>query len=599
MKQMVIFALSCMVSVSGSFAQQGVTQCGAPTGQAPFPVKSYKELPDPNQPDVQKWATVKQPVVSWGSTDLRYAKHEVPALKLQRTTRLQAWRGERVNAQAVLWTGTDLTDLSIDLTAFKNSKGEVLPKEALSANFIRYVMTDELNKDGRGGCGHRPDHSLYDSLLVADAIDHLLPSTPVSAMSAQPIWVKCQVPASVTPGTYQGDLQIKDGNRLLGTLKLEISVSSRVLPEPSKWAYHLDLWQSPFAVARYYQVPLWSQEHFDAMRPIMKILADAGQKIITATIMHKPWNGQTHDYFETMVTWMKKADGTWSFDYTVFDRWVEFMMGIGIDKQINCYSMVPWKLSFQYFDQASNSLQFVTTAPGEEGYAEMWGAMLSSFSKHLRKKGWFDICTIAMDERPMDVMQKTLKVIRKADPEFKVSLAGNFHKELADDIYDYCIPIGASYPKDVLARRAEKNLPTTYYTCCSEPFPNTFTFSDPAEAAWMSYYSAKDNLDGYLRWAYNSWVAEPLLDSRFSAWAGGDTYLVYPGARSSIRFEKLIEGVQAHEKITILRRELTEKGDKAGLKKLEKMLSAFHLKDFPQVPAAQTVNKAKQILNTF
>ena len=79
----------------------------------------------------------------------------------------------------------------------------------------------------------------------------------------------------------------------------------------------MDLWQSPYAVARYYQVPLWSQEHFDAMRPLMKMLADAGQKIITATLTHKPWNGQTEDYFDTMVTWMKRADGTWAFDYTI------------------------------------------------------------------------------------------------------------------------------------------------------------------------------------------------------------------------------------------------------------------------------------------
>ena len=91
----------------------------------------------------------------------------------------------------------------------------------------------------------------------------------------------------------------------------------------------------------------------------MKMLADAGQKIITASIMHKPWNGQTYDYFESMVTWTKKVNGTWAFDYDVFDKWVEMMMSVGIDKQINCYSMVPWKLSFQYFDQATNSMQYV------------------------------------------------------------------------------------------------------------------------------------------------------------------------------------------------------------------------------------------------
>ena len=72
------------------------------------------------------------------------------------------------------------------------------------------------------------------------------------------------------------------------------------------------------------------------------------------------------------------------------------MMSVGIDKQINCYSMVPWELSFQYYDQATNSLQFVKTAPGEAAYEEMWGAMLASFSKHLKEKGWFDICAIAM-----------------------------------------------------------------------------------------------------------------------------------------------------------------------------------------------------------
>ena len=542
---------------------------------------------------------VKTPHVSWGSTDVRYAKHKVPQLKQQNTLRLHAWRGEKVNAQAVVWTGSEVENLKCTLSDLKNNKGGLLPSDAWNIGFVRYVMTDELNKDGKGACGHRPDHSLYDSLLVADPIDHMLQSGLLEAMTTQPVWVKCQIPQSAAPGIYKGEVCVKDGDRLLGKLKLEIHVSDRVLPVPSEWTYHLDLWQNPFAVARYYQVPLWSQAHLDAMRPLMKMLADAGQKIITATLTHKPWNGQTEDYFDTMVTWIKRADGTWAFDYTIFDRWVEFMMSVGIDKQINCYSMVPWELSFQYYDQATNSLQFVKTAPGEAAYEEMWGAMLASFSKHLKEKGWFDICAIAMDERPMEVMQKTLKVIRKADPDFKVSLAGNYHEEIEPDLYDYCIVIGQNFPEEVRLRRVAENKRTNYYTCCTEAHPNTFTFSDPAEAAWMSYYSSKKHLDGYLRWAYNSWPLEPLLDSRFRSWAGGDTYLVYPGARSCIRFERLIEGIQAHEKINILRQEFEKKGNKAGLKKIEKMLAPFNLGSMPEIPAAITVNRANQILNSF
>ena len=596
MKRLTIISLASLFGMSALFAQQGVTQCGTPTGQPKVPLGTYQELPDLATPSEKEWAAVTAAQVSWGTTDTRYAKHQLPSLKNQKNISLKGWRGERVNAQAVVWTGTELQDLNFSFSDFKDKKGNMLPKEALTAGFVRYVMTDELNKDGRGACGYRKSVD-FDSLLVADPIDSNLKSMTLPARTVQPIWVQCWIPQSAASGIYKGELLVNDGSHLLQRLNLEINVSSRELPQPSEWAFHLDLWQNPYAVARYYQVPLWSQEHLDAMRPLMKMLANAGQKVITATLMHKPWNGQTEDYFDTMVTWMKRADGTWAFDYTIFDRWVEFMMSVGIDKQINCYSMVPWKLSFQYYDQATNSLKSVKTAPGEQAYEEMWVAMLASFSKHLKEKGWFDICTIAMDERPMDVMQKTLKVIRKADPGFKVSLAGNYHAEIEPDLYDYCIVIGQNYPEDVRIRRKAENKRTTYYTCCTEAHPNTFTFSDPAEAAWMSFYSSKKHLDGYLRWAYNSWPLEPLLDSRFRTWAAGDTYLVYPGARSCIRFERLIEGVQAHEKINILRREFEKKGDKAGLKKIEKMLAPFNLGDMPEIPAAVTVNRANRILN--
>ena len=158
--------------------------------------------------------------------------------------------------------------------------------------------------------------------------------------------------------------------------------------------------------------------------------------------------------------------------------------------------MVPWSLSFQDFDQASNSLQFIETAPGEPEYEEMWSSMLTAFAKHLKEKGWFDICTIAMDERPMEVMKKTLAVIRKADPDFKISLAGNYHPEIEKDMYDYCITINENFPKEVLARRKLENKVTTLYTCCSERYPNTFTFSPAAEAAWIGCYMAAAGVDG-------------------------------------------------------------------------------------------------------
>ena len=45
--------------------------------------------------------------------------------------------------------------------------------------------------------------------------------------------------------------------------------------------------------------------------------------------------------------------------------------------------------------------------------------------------------------------------------------------------------------------------------------------------------------------------------------------------------------------------EFDKKGNKAGLKKIEKMLAPFNLGNMPEIPAAVTVNRANQILHSF
>ena len=541
-----------------------------------FPLGDYVELTDTKPHDGEEvWSKMTAPVrFCWGATDVRYKKLNVPDVKATGTLRLKAWKGERVNAQAVLWTQKELEGAEIAVSELKNGSS-VIPASAVNTYFVRYVMTDELNKDGSGGCGPRENKAEWDSSMVADVLD-IVRVREVQARSTQPVWLNVWVPADTRPGKYKGTLTVSGKNFEAMKLPFEIEVVNRTLPEPQKWAFHLDLWQNPYAVARYYQVPLWSKEHFDAMRPIMKMLANVGQRAITASIMHKPWAGQTEDHYDSMIFRMKKLDGTWVYDYTVFDKWVEFMMNeVGIKDLISCYTMIPWALSFDYFDQATNRVQFIKAAPGEEAYAEYWGTFLKDFSRHLREKGWFEKTAISMDERPMEAMREAIKVIKAADPEFKITLAGNYHEEIQGDLYYLSIPYGNQFPEEVKVERERKGQISTVYTCCTEAFPNTFTFSEPAEAAWTVLHAVAGGYDGYLRWAVNSWPMDPLRDSRFRTWAAGDTYSIYPGPRSSIRFERLVEGLQDCEKIHILREELAAKGANGKLKKLNAKLSEF------------------------
>lgn len=593
---LVLSGLYCLGTINGQ-SLTGITHSGQSTSQAPFPLTHYTELANPTPTDKASWKGFSGTHCAWGNTYTRYMKEINPHLS-QTKLNICGWKGERVAAQLVVSSAINLDSVSIETTPFIHSSGKKsIPAEHILKGFVRYVITDELNKHKEGTCGSRPDLSLFDSTLVADPIDHLTTSLPIKAKTSQGYWIRVWIPEDALNGNYSSDVVIKNNQEVIGKLKLTIQVQKRTLPKPSQWTFHLDLWQNPFAVARYHQVPLWSEGHFKILKTELQPYVDAGGKVITVPIMHHPWGGQTYDPYETMITWIKKIDGSWLFDYTIFDTWVEFMMNMGVKKEIGCYSMIPWKLSFQYFDQATNSLKELKTKPGEQAYHDLWLSMLKDFAAHLKSKGWFDITHIAMDERPMPDMLEAFKIIRKADPDFKVSLAGSLHEELSDDLNDYCIAIAEKYSADMKKRRKEEGKITTYYTCCAESRPNTYTFSNPAEGAWIAWYAAKENLDGYLRWALNSWTIEPLLDSRFYTWGAGDTYLLYPGGRTCLRFENLVAGIQAYEKVKILKAELQAQDKTVTLRKLEKVLESFDEVQLVKTPANIVVEKANQFIN--
>jgi len=512
-----------------------------------------------------------QPTLGWGSIDVRYSRSEVPETT-KKSPLLRAWRGERVAAQAVLATPKEAREVTITVSDLKCGKS-IIPASAVKKYFVRDVLS-------------QISFSKKDSMLYADRLDPV-GTTKVEANTVQPIWLDIHVPADTKAGTYKGTVTVKtlsnspskgENSSLLrggweGSLPIVLQVADRVLPEPSQWAFHLDLWQNPYAVARYFDVPLWSQQHFDKMRPMMQLLAAAGQKVITCSVISRPWNGQTYDPFESMIAKMKQLDGSWRYDYTVFDSWVEFMMSCGITEQIDCYTLVPWHYRFDYYDCATNSVKQLACKPGEQKYHDFIVPFLKDFSRHLRQKGWFERTHIAMDERPKDQMEAAWRTIQDADPEFKIEGAANYsvESEAADRVDD--ISVGFQYnliKGEALQCRTAKGQQITFYTCCDPERPNTFTFSPPAESAYLGVHAAACGYDGYLRWAYNSWPKQPNEDSRFGNWPAGDTYLVYPEG-SSIRFERLVEGIQAYEKIRLLRPELNLK----GAKDLDEMLLYF------------------------
>jgi Domain of unknown function (DUF4091)/F5/8 type C domain len=467
-----------------------------------------------------------------GSVDFRYPPSGNPPdlIPAEKGIHLTAWRGETVNAQIVLTSSAKQEALRLDplvLTGDGRVDG--------TCRFVRHTLADG-----------KPQGDILDTATGLD----------LPAGTTRAVWIQFEVPAGAKPGTCSGTLTARTNSSKL-EFPIRLDVLTATLPAPESWRFHLDIWQHPQAVARWHDVPLWSDAHFALLKPEMTRLARAGQKTITCSLIHEPWGAQTYDWFPSMIEWTKRADGTWSYDYTVFDRWVSFcsdQCGMA-NARIHGYSMLPWSMTFRYYDEARQGWVDAKLEPGTPEYDAHWGSFLTDFKSHLKQKGWLERMRIGMDERPDALMKAGLATLAKYAPEILCASAINEPSALTRELDDISPVINHtnSIPRSLLDERRAKGRKTTFYVCCGPATPNTFSFSPPAESEWLPLFAAANSYDGFLRWAYQSYVENPLVSTDFTTWPSGDCFMVYPGGRSSVRWERLRDGIESFEKIHLLR----------------------------------------------
>ncbi len=462
---------------------------------------------------------------------------------------LRGWKGERVNAIAVAQSPESFKELIIEPCTLTGPKGEQIP---VKVDIIRYTLAN--------------------GNLTPDILDGTTQTTFKGI--TRPLFISIDIPPAAPPAAH-GTLTLHiNGNTR--TLPITLKVDDLTLPPPPQWVSHIDIWQHPHAVARWHDVPPWSPQHLALMKPGLKHLAGIGQKTITATLIDEAWNSQTYDRFPSMIQWIKNPDGTFTYDYTAFDTWVSFMISeIGINSQISCYTMLPWTLTFPYYDKTLNRTISPRLQPGTPQYEAHWGPFLTDFTTHLRQKGWLGIATIAIDERPDNQIKPALAILKKYAPQLRITSACNAPSAINEEFHDVSyIFTHAEKAAALAAQRRAQGKKTTYYVCVHPFRPNTFLVSDLAESEWFPTMAAHYGFDGILRWAYQSWVENPLHTTDYTAFPTGDTALIYPGDRSSLRLEYLRDGIETLEKFHILRTIATPQ-QRAPI---EKAIQAFTVK---------------------
>lgn len=524
------------------------------------------------------------------STSQRYCQSDYDSIlqyESNKSVKLWAWKNDKATAEiAILCAEKELEDVTVSASQL-TSQNASIPKSAVKLSFVREV---------RAYTGHagwyannpknimpRGKREYYPEVIYSDE-----PVT-IEGGKLRLVWLEISVDKDTAGGNYRGEISVfaKNSSKKQ-VLDIELEVQELTLPDCSRYLFDTEYWSYPYNIAYYYDVSPFSQEHIEILKQHMTLYKSLGGHAVTASIVEEAWGGQTYGggrkiHYPSMIKWIKNADGRWSFDYTVFDKWVKLNKSIGTADKIICYTMMPWGNIIRYYDERSKKEKKLRLNPANKSECKkVWLLFLQSFVSHLDLNGWFESTYIGFDERHhMENILDIIDLVKNKDNlTLKKSAAFNDFKNNSA-VFDRldCASVGLDqvrlYPeefKNQVAKRRQSNKQTTVYTA-TEHIPNSFTKSFPVESYWSIMYTASFNATGFLRWAYDAWVENPLEDSTHWSFPAGDCFLVYPSQKGqgtpeskfSIRLAKLDEGVRDANKLFLMRENSPQLAEKIDL----------------------------------
>lgn len=338
-------------------------------------------------------------------------------------------------------------------------------------------------------------------------------------------------------------------------------------------SFFLDLWQHPSSLARYYQLDLWSDEHFRLIETFMEALAEAGQKVCDLIISDYSWAGQDcyhvmdnpSSLFEYNIVGLSRQAGQLQLDFKAMDRYLSLCERLGMAEEINLFGILGnWDgrsfgkpiedyldpIRLQVYDLDKGHYNFIRTKAELKEY-------LRQVFAHLQELGLWDRVKVIADEPNNPEIFATFEafltscsdqaiVFKHAclHGEFLENYEGNFDSNSV--ISSVLIERMGQEDSAIFKHRKEM----TWYNCCFPQNLNVFIRSHLMESYLIGYFTYAFEVKGFLRWNYCLWTEDPNKDITYKSykWAAGDMFFVYPARDGrpefSLRFKNMKMGIE-------------------------------------------------------
>lgn len=352
------------------------------------------------------------------------------------------------------------------------------------------------------------------------------------------LWVEVEPDPSLF-GEQTLTLTLSDGKT---TVKEAFTVE--IIPVSLEEGPMFTQWFYCDCLAGYYNVPAWSEKHWEIVENFARLYAKRGRNMIYTPLLTPALN--VLPPFERVPSQLVDVylnDGEYSFNFEKVDRFVDMCDRVGIEYLEISHFFDQHKAAhsakvYATVDGVHKSLFTWDTLSDDEEYVRFLRAMVGAFVEHMKKRGDDHRCYYHISDEPnLDILEHYVKIKNSISD----IIEGYPIMDALSD-YDFYTTGTLATPVPVTSKIMpfiEGNVPNlwTYYACNElVNYSNSYVAMPSWRTRSIGMQLYKYNVYGFLHWGYNYYnnrasgdTINPFLDLGGEDWVpAGDTFVVYP-----------------------------------------------------------------------
>ncbi|MBQ9985004.1 MAG: DUF4091 domain-containing protein [Oscillospiraceae bacterium] len=396
-----------------------------------------------------------------------------------------------------------------------------------------------------------------DALIPIDIAD-----TDIIGARWESFWITVDLDGEVNAGKY--DIKIaftfEEDEEVTYSKTMALDIINAELPAQSlvftQW-FHCD------CIASYFNVPMFSEEHWGYIERFVKCAAKNGINMILTPVFTPPLDTAIGAERPTaQLVAVRKTGESYSFDFSALNRWIDMCRKNGIEYFEISHLFTQWgakctpKIMAEVDGEEKRIFGWDVSSTSEE-YKAFLQAFLPSMDAYLKEKGIADKTYFHISDEPHGDEAKANYLAAKAI--VKKYLSGYKIMDALSDVAFYKegvveLPVPANDQIESFLRADIKERWTYYCTCQANKVSNRFIAMPSYRNRVIADQMFKYNISGFLHWGYNFYYTQRsegqlnpyVITDADGAFQSGDAFSVYPykdGVAESLRIIVFADGI--------------------------------------------------------